>query len=64
MHESIERLIQAALSEDIGAGDLTSRYFVPADRRAAGYIVADLAVCLVQFLRNAVKALKQAVDWK
>lgn len=40
MHESIERLIQAALSEDIGPGDLTSQYFVPADRRAAGFIVA------------------------
>jgi nicotinate-nucleotide pyrophosphorylase (carboxylating) len=40
VHESIERLIQAALTEDIGAGDLTSQYFVPADRRAAGFIVA------------------------
>lgn len=40
MHESIERLIQAALSEDIGDADLTSQYFVPAERRAAGYIVA------------------------
>ncbi len=40
MHESIERLIQAALAEDIGAGDLTSQYFVPAERRATGFIVA------------------------
>ena len=40
MHESIERLIQAALTEDIGSGDLTSQYFVPADRRATGFIVA------------------------
>lgn len=37
---SIERLIDAALTEDIGPGDLTSRYFVPADRKAVGYIVA------------------------
>lgn len=40
MHESIERLIQAALAEDIGSGDLTSQYFVPADGRATGFIVA------------------------
>ncbi|MCW1883643.1 carboxylating nicotinate-nucleotide diphosphorylase [Luteolibacter flavescens] len=40
MHESVERLIQAALAEDIGPGDLTSRYFVPAERRATGFIVA------------------------
>jgi nicotinate-nucleotide pyrophosphorylase (carboxylating) len=40
VHESIERLIQAALAEDIGAGDLTSQYFVPAERRALGFIVA------------------------
>ncbi len=36
----MERLIDAALEEDIGAGDLTSLYFVPAERRATGFIVA------------------------
>ena len=36
----MERLIDAALEEDIGAGDLTSLYFVPEDRRATGFIVA------------------------
>lgn len=36
----MERLIEAALEEDIGAGDLTSLYFVPEDRRATGFIVA------------------------
>lgn len=36
----MERLIEAALDEDIGAGDLTSLYFVPAERRATGFIVA------------------------
>jgi nicotinate-nucleotide pyrophosphorylase (carboxylating) len=40
VHDSIERLIQAALTEDIGPGDLTSQYFVPADRHATGFIVA------------------------
>lgn len=36
----MERLIDAALEEDIGPGDLTSRYFVPEERRATGFIVA------------------------
>jgi nicotinate-nucleotide pyrophosphorylase (carboxylating) len=37
---TVERLIEAALSEDIGSGDLTARYFVPEDRQATGFIVA------------------------
>jgi len=37
---TVERLIEAALSEDIGSGDLTVRYFVPEDRQATGFIVA------------------------
>ncbi len=36
----MERLIDAALEEDIGPGDLTSRYFVPEERRATAFIVA------------------------
>jgi nicotinate-nucleotide pyrophosphorylase (carboxylating) len=36
----VERLIEAALAEDIGPGDLTAEYFVPAERRATGFIVA------------------------
>jgi nicotinate-nucleotide pyrophosphorylase (carboxylating) len=37
---TVERLIEAALAEDIGAGDLTSMYFVPAERRSTAFIVA------------------------
>ncbi len=37
---TVERLIEAALTEDIGAGDLTSLYFVPAERRSTAFIVA------------------------
>jgi len=37
---TVERLIEAALAEDIGAGDLTSLYFVPAERRSTAFIVA------------------------
>lgn len=40
MDATVERLIEAALSEDIGSGDLTVRYFVPEDRQATGFIVA------------------------
>ncbi len=42
----MERLIEAALAEDIGEGDLTSLYFVPEDRVAAGFIVAREAGAL------------------
>lgn len=37
---TVDRLIEAALAEDIGPGDLTSLYFVPADRRSTAFIVA------------------------
>jgi nicotinate-nucleotide pyrophosphorylase (carboxylating) len=40
VEESVERLIESALREDIGTGDLSSRYFVPEDRMATGFIVA------------------------
>ena len=40
MEITVERLIEAALAEDIGAGDLTSLYFVPAERRSTAFIVA------------------------
>lgn len=46
MEEAVSRLIDAALEEDIGAGDLTSEYFVPADRRVRGFIVAREEGCL------------------
>ena len=36
----MKRLIDAALKEDIGAGDLTSLYFVPEEKKTTGFIVA------------------------
>jgi nicotinate-nucleotide pyrophosphorylase (carboxylating) len=33
-------LIDLALAEDLGAGDVTSQYFIPADRRARAFITA------------------------
>jgi nicotinate-nucleotide pyrophosphorylase (carboxylating) len=38
--ESVERLIESALREDIGTGDLTSLYFVPEERTATAFVVA------------------------
>jgi nicotinate-nucleotide pyrophosphorylase (carboxylating) len=38
--ESVERLIESALREDIGTGDLTSLYFVPEERMATAFVVA------------------------
>ena len=32
--ERVSQLIDLALAEDIGPGDVTSEYFVPADRRS------------------------------
>lgn len=40
MEEAVSRLIDAALEEDIGAGDLTSEYFVPSERRVRAFVVA------------------------
>lgn len=38
MHDHSEILIELALAEDIGAGDVTSLYFIPEDRRARAFV--------------------------
>ena len=54
---SVETLIQLALTEDIGAGDVTSLYFVPEKKQSRAFVVAreegvisgvDVAVCVLQ----------------
>ncbi len=40
MHYTAELLIQFALQEDIGSGDLTANYFVPADMHSHALVVA------------------------
>ncbi|GHC66461.1 carboxylating nicotinate-nucleotide diphosphorylase [Roseibacillus persicicus] len=40
MDAAVSQLIDLALAEDIGPGDVTSTYFVPADRRSRAYINA------------------------
>ena len=38
--ERVSQLIDLALAEDIGPGDVTSEYFVPADREGRAFLVA------------------------
>jgi len=38
--DGVSKLIDLALAEDIGSGDVTSEYFVPAGRRARAFVVA------------------------
>ncbi len=38
--ESIQTLIDLALAEDIGEGDVTSKYFIPAERQARAMVTA------------------------
>ena len=40
MDQTTSTLIDLALAEDIGSGDVTSEYFIPKDREARGLIVA------------------------
>lgn len=40
MNDHSESLIDLALAEDIGSGDVTSRYFIPGDRMARAFVVA------------------------
>jgi nicotinate-nucleotide pyrophosphorylase (carboxylating) len=40
MTDHSEILIDLALAEDLGDGDVTSRYFIPAERKARAFVVA------------------------
>lgn len=40
MHPSTLALIRAAIAEDIGTGDVTSEFFIPADSRSKANLVA------------------------
>src|SRR6204780_2660228 len=46
MHREVLDVIQRALEEDIGSGDVTSRACVPADRRASGTFLARVPLVL------------------
>jgi nicotinate-nucleotide pyrophosphorylase (carboxylating) len=46
MHREVLDVIQRALEEDIGSGDVTSQACVPADRRASGIFLARASLVL------------------
>ena len=46
MHPSTLALIRAAITEDIGSGDVTSEYFIPSTSRSKANLVAREAVVL------------------
>ncbi len=46
MHSEILDAVRRALAEDIGTGDVTSQFCVPADRRACGYFLARHSIIL------------------
>lgn len=64
----VARLVEMALAEDIGTGDITSRLTVPAERRAVGRFHAreDLVVAGIELLRltmgEEVQLRKQSGD--
>ncbi len=65
MH-TIEDLIQLALNEDIGPGDITTDNLVTPDSRGKGTIVAkqDLVVAGLQVAEKVFKALEPHIDFE
>ena len=45
MNDHSAILIELALAEDLGEGDLTSHYFTPANRLALAFIAVRKRVC-------------------
>jgi len=55
----LDRTIESALAEDVGAGDITSDTVIPADLRFSGAMVArqELVVAGLDFVRDVVRRL-------
>ena len=64
--ETTSTLIDLALAEDIGSGDVTSAYFVPEDREARGLIVAkaDGVVAGVEIAEEVFKRVDENTSVK
>jgi nicotinate-nucleotide pyrophosphorylase (carboxylating) len=64
MH-TIEDLIDLALKEDIGPGDITTDNIVTADMQGKGIVIAkqDLVIAGLQVAEKVFKALEPAVDF-
>jgi nicotinate-nucleotide pyrophosphorylase (carboxylating) len=59
-------LIRRALAEDVGAGDVTSRAIVPADREAVGILLvkSPLVVAGLDFAREVFAQVDAGVTWQ
>lgn len=64
MHDHSEILIDLALTEDIGGGDVTARYFVPADRSVSAFIASRKAgvVSGVELAARVFRKIDPEVD--
>ena len=64
MHDHSDTLIRLALSEDIGDGDVTARYFIPESRRARAFVTVrmDGMVSGVEIAARVFTAVDAALD--
>lgn len=62
----IRGIVEAALSEDIGPGDITTSLLIPEDKAAEGVITAeeDIVLAGVRVAEEVFKALDPEVDFK
>lgn len=64
MEAAVSQLIDMALSEDIGPGDVTSNYFVPAERRSRAFINAreDGVVAGTQVAAEVFRRVSEEIE--
>jgi nicotinate-nucleotide pyrophosphorylase (carboxylating) len=64
-HEDIERVVIAALAEDVGSGDATTLALVPEDAEAHAdlYLEEPGIVCGLEVVASVFKQLDPAVSW-
>lgn len=64
MTDHSDILIQLALAEDIGDGDVTSRYFIPEDRRACAFVAVrkDGVVSGVELAAKVFRTVDPELD--
>jgi nicotinate-nucleotide pyrophosphorylase (carboxylating) len=62
----IDRLVRAALAEDVGTGDVTAEATVDADARARGVFIAkqDLVVAGLSVAEAVFRVLDERVEWR
>lgn len=62
----IKKIVNAALSEDVGSGDITTAFLIPEDMAASGAIVAeeDIVLAGIRVAEEVFKALDQDVRFE